>query len=50
MIISGGGILAIPAKIGHTRENPAIGYDHRVTGSTFQPFSGVILTYDRIIE
>jgi hypothetical protein len=29
---------------GWNRENPAIGYDHRIpTASIFQPFSGVFL-------
>jgi hypothetical protein len=41
VIISGGGILPVPARTDHNRENPAIGYDYRITASTFLPFSGV---------
>jgi hypothetical protein len=44
VIISGGGILAVMVGSGWKRENPATGYDHRITASTFVPFSGVSLT------
>jgi hypothetical protein len=41
VIVYGSGILSVPARTDHNRENPAIGYDHRITASTFLPFSGV---------
>jgi len=41
VIISGGGILVIPARTNHNRENPAAEYDHRISAFTFLPFSGV---------
>jgi hypothetical protein len=41
VIISYGGILAVPARTNHTCENPATGYEHRITASTFLTFFGV---------
>ncbi len=41
MIISGGGILLVPAITNHNRKNPATGSDHRIIASTVLPFSGV---------
>jgi hypothetical protein len=38
LIISGGGILPVPARTNHNRKNPATGYDHRITASIFLPF------------
>jgi len=38
VVISGGGILAVMVGSGWTRENPATGYDHHSTASTFLPF------------
>jgi len=39
LIISGGGILPVPARINHNSKNPATGYNHCITASTFLPFS-----------
>jgi hypothetical protein len=36
-----GGILAVMVSSGWGRQNPATGYDHCITASTFLPFSGV---------
>jgi hypothetical protein len=41
VIISDGGILAVPAKTNHNRENSATGYDHRIPDSAFQSLSEV---------
>ncbi len=40
MIIFGGGILKVMVGSGWNWKNPATGYDHRITASTFLPFSG----------
>ncbi len=41
VIISGGGILKVMIGSGWNWEKPATVYDHRITASTFLPFSGV---------
>jgi hypothetical protein len=41
VIMSGGGILPVPARTDHNCDNPATGYDQRITASTFLQFSGV---------
>jgi hypothetical protein len=41
VITSGGGILAIVVGYDWSQENPATGYDHRITASTFLPLSRV---------
>jgi hypothetical protein len=41
VIISDAGILAVPARTDHNQENSDTGYDHRITASTFLPFSRV---------
>jgi hypothetical protein len=41
MITSGGGVLAVMAGYDWNQENPATGYDHRITTFNFQPFSRV---------
>ncbi len=38
--ISGGGNLAVMVGSYWNRGNPITGYDHRITASTFLPFSG----------
>jgi len=42
-IISGGGILPVPARTYHNHKNPAIGYGHRITAFTFLPLSWVLI-------
>ncbi len=43
VIISGDGILSVLVRTDHNCENLAAEYDHRITASTFPPFSGVFL-------